>query len=268
VNDDPRDLEITRAAPATSSIPASARSLLESIDEIVGPPPGQSLNGTQAIADAPGPIARLGLALEPWPGLPAWTAQERLDGLFLHRPWGLGAAPPPGIAVVANHDGFDRRFGFGDNPELHAALHLHPLVRLAERDSYPLGTVAEGAARSAEQLRSELVAMFAGLDEERAGSPDRAISRVAFARAMTVELVQEAVARGAHAYVTGQLRRPALAAAAGAGLHLFAVGHRRSERWGLQIMATKLVQRWPGLVVRVAPSAQELEGAAGAGAGP
>jgi putative NIF3 family GTP cyclohydrolase 1 type 2 len=268
VNDRPRDLEIIRADLATSSIPASARSLRESIDEIIGAPAGPSRNGTQAIADAPGPIARLGLALEPWPGLPAWVEQERLDGLFLHRPWSLGAARTPGIAVVANHDGFDRRFGFGDNPELHAALHLHPLVSLAKRDGYPLGTITEGAARSVERLHSELVAIFAGLDEERAGSPDRAISRVAFARAMTVELVLEAAARGAHAYVTGQLRRPALAAAAGAGLHLFAVGHRRSESWALQVMATKLMQRWPGLAVRVAPAAPEPEGAAGAGAGP
>ncbi len=31
-------------------------------------------------------IARFGLALEPWAELTTWAQQERLDGLFLHRP--------------------------------------------------------------------------------------------------------------------------------------------------------------------------------------
>jgi putative NIF3 family GTP cyclohydrolase 1 type 2 len=67
---------------------------------------------------------------------------------------------------------------------------------------------------------------------------------------MTPELIARALESGAQAYVTGQLRQPARAPALAANLFVFAIGHRRSEQWALDILATLLRQQWPNLVLR------------------
>ena len=94
--------------------------------------------------------------------------------------------------------------------------------------------------------------MFGGLEAEAV--PDRAapVSRVAVVGAMTDALVREAAARGAGLYVTGQLRQPARAAAAATGIAVAAVGHARSERWGVRALAHLVAERWGGVRVAVA----------------
>jgi putative NIF3 family GTP cyclohydrolase 1 type 2 len=79
------------------------------------------------------------------------------------------------------------------------------------------------------------------------------LARLAVARAMTPALVRHAAALGARGYVTGQLRQPARDAVRETGLHVFAVGHHRAERWGLGLLADALRAAWPGLVVRTPP---------------
>jgi putative NIF3 family GTP cyclohydrolase 1 type 2 len=95
---------------------------------------------------------------------------------------------------------------------------------------------------------------FGGVEAELA--PDAAVgpvTRVAMARAMTPALVARAAELGAGAYVTGQLREPAREAARRAGVHVLAVGHRRSERWALARLAEALGAALPGVAVRLAP---------------
>ncbi len=94
--------------------------------------------------------------------------------------------------------------------------------------------------------------IFEGLEATVDG--DRAaIARVAVVGAMTDALVREAAGRGADLYVTGQLRMPAGAAVTETGLAVVAVGHGRSEVWGLRALGEALRERWPGLRVVLAP---------------
>ena len=66
---------------------------------------------------------------------------------------------------------------------------------------------------------------------------------------MSDALVREADVRGADLYVTGQLRQPAEIAAVETGIGVIAVGHRRSEEWGLRAIAHVLQERWYELEV-------------------
>ena len=79
-------------------------------------------------------------------GISRWAFEQRLDGLFLHRYRSLQSEALARLAVVANHDAFDRRFGFGHNAELHALLEVNPLETLGFRHGLPLGTVGAPAA--------------------------------------------------------------------------------------------------------------------------
>ena len=223
--------------------------LAASVDAALGVEPAP----TTIVHPRGGALTRVGLALEPWPGLAAWIADAALDAVLLHRHWSLRDADvPAGVGVLANHDAFDRRLGFGRSPELAAALGLALGASLGERDGFPLATLGDGAPRAADVLRAALIGAFGSIEAELARPTAAPIVRVAMARAMTPALVAQAADAGAQAYVTGQLRAPARDAAVRSGLHVFAVGHRASERWALGQLAARLRESWPALDVRLA----------------
>ena len=196
-------------------------------------------------------VRRLGLALEPWPGLSAWVEAERLDLLFIHRPWRLTEAQrhalaADGVGVLAYHLAFDERLTTGLNPALAAACGWSEPETLGHKDGRPLGMVCgltEERAFGAEAQR--LQEQFGGLEQVAppAGGPGAIIARVAVVGAMTDALVRAAHAAGAGLYATGQWRQPARAAVRETGIGVVAIGHRRSEEWGLRALARLLRAR-------------------------
>jgi putative NIF3 family GTP cyclohydrolase 1 type 2 len=106
-----------------------------------------------------------------------------------------------------------------------------------------VGDVDEG---SFERLIERITAEFGAPEAIQPGSR-AAIRRVAAVGAMTDALVREAAERGADVYITGQMRVPARAAVAETGIAVVAIGHRRSEVWGLHLLARLLRDGWPEL---------------------
>ena len=196
------------------------------------------------------PLARVGVALEPWPGLARWAARERLDALFLHRPWRLMPdALGAGVGVVWSHLPFDERLTTGYNPRLADALALAVLDPLGEKGGRPLGMLGAAAPAPAGAWAARVTAVFGGCEAELVPDPGAPVARVAVVGAMTDALVHEAAARGAGLYVTGQLRQPARAAAAETGVAVVAVGHARAEWWGVRALAHLVAERWGGVRV-------------------
>ncbi len=190
-------------------------------------------------------IARFGLCLEPWSELTAWTQQERLDGLFLHRPWQM---PKVDIGVVAYHLAFDEALTIGFNPRLATVLEMSSLEILGEKEGRAIGMLGDVESDSFAKYGDRLNQIFNGCDRLIPGATDD-ISRVAVVGAMTEVLVREAKDRGANIYITGQLRQPGKLALAETGLSCVAVGHRRSEEWGLRSLAGLLGDRFAQLEV-------------------
>jgi putative NIF3 family GTP cyclohydrolase 1 type 2 len=192
-------------------------------------------------------VARLGLALEPSAEV-ARRAGE-LDALFLHRPWRAEEAGIRGVGILTSHLGFDERLTVGFNPELAEALGVGAIEVLGTKEGRPLGMIGDfagGFAALAERIADAFGAPEA--TEPGSGAPVR---RVAAVGAMTDALVREAAERGAGVYVTGQMRAPARRAVADTGMAVVAVGHRRSEVWGLHLLARLLREEWPGLDAEV-----------------
>lgn len=200
------------------------------------------------------PVARLGVALEPWPETGAWAAEHRLDALFLHRPWTLDAeALPAGTGVLALHGPFDERLAIGFHPALAAALGMVDPEPLGEKAGRAIGMVGDVAgAPEAERFLDAVADLFGGCEARVRARAER-VRRAAAVGAMTEALVREAAARGADAYVTGQLRAPARDAVAETGIGVAAVGHRRAEEWGLLQLEEMLRERWDNLTVVQAP---------------
>lgn len=198
------------------------------------------------------PVRRLGLALEPFPELPAWIRNRNLDAVFLHRPWSIAELPlPSDVGVLFYHLPFDEHLTLGWNPRLAAALGMRGMQPLGSKQGRTIGMIGDVAPCSIDELRHELGEVFGGLDAAAEGNGK--VTRLAVVGAMTDSLVREAAERGADAYVTGQLRQPARWAVAETGIDVFAVGHLRSELWGLQCLAGILRERWTKLDVELAP---------------
>lgn len=189
-------------------------------------------------------VRRLGLALEPSAAIIERVRSEALDALFLHRPWNLTRLPAD-IGVLASHLPFDERLTIGFNPDLAEALGVSGIEVLGMKEGRPLGMVGDFDGGSFENLIERITAEFGAPEAIEPGSA--VPRRVAIVGAMTDALVREAAERGADAYLTGQMRVPAGAAVAETGIAVVAVGHRRSEVWGLHLLARLLREGWPGV---------------------
>lgn len=194
-------------------------------------------------------IARFGLSLEPWAELTAWAQQQRLDGLFLHRPWQL---PTVDIGVVAYHLAFDESLTLGFNPRLATVLGMSNLEVLGEKEGRAIGMLGDVVSSSFDKYCDRTKQVFHGCDRIIPGTTGD-ISRVAVVGAMNDLLVREAKERGANIYITGQFRQSAKAALEETGMSCLAIGHRRSEEWGLKALSGLLRDRFSQLEVILPP---------------
>lgn len=211
------------------------------------------------------PVARLGVALEAWPGLAAWAERARLDALFLHRPWRLAAGVlADGVGVLWAHLPFDDALTTSYNPRLAAVLGMTALAPIGQKDGRVQGMLGDWTPRPADDAVATTAAVFGGAEAVIAARGPEPVRRVAVVGAMNDALVREAAARGAGLYVTGQLRQPARAAVDETGLAVVAVGHARAEWWGVRALAHLVAERWGALTVCAARAA--LTVAAGVGA--
>ena len=194
-------------------------------------------------------IARFGLALEPWSELSAWAQQQRLDGLFLHRPWQLQTVD---IGVVAYHLAFDESLTLGFNPRLAMVLGMSNLEVLGEKETRAIGMLGDVERHSFDKYCDRTKQVFHGCDKVIPGTTGD-ISRVAVVGAMNDLLVREAKDRGANIYITGQFRQSAKPALAETGMSCLAIGHQRSEEWGLRALSGLLRDRFSQLEVILPP---------------
>lgn len=192
-------------------------------------------------------VKRLGVALEPWPGISGWITENNLAALFLHRPWKLGAIPSD-IGVLAYHYAFDERLTMGYNPLLAEALGFSEVEVLGFKEGRPLGMIGNVPRTSLSAFWARVVAVLGGL-EGLYGASAGDVTRACVVGAMRPALVCEAAARGAQVYLTGEYRKGAAQAVAETGLTVFEIGHQRSEAWGLKTLAAVLQEGFPDLKV-------------------
>ncbi len=90
-----------------------------------------------------------------------------------------------------------------------------------------------------------------------AGRPRRTLTTVACCAGSCGELFRSAIAAGAQAYVTGEMRHHDALAASAAGLAVICVGHSNSERRALSRLAQRVRQSLPAVEVLLARADRE-----------
>ena len=194
------------------------------------------------LCSGPLQVGRLALALDPTDLPPTLEA----DALFLHRSHRLGNLFPH-LSVLTSHDGFDAALTTGENRALARALGWQDVRLLTLQRA--AGLIATAPQHNWPGLLAALEAEFGGLEEVVV--PPVFQPRLALVNAMRPELLEELAAQGAGVLVTGQLRRSVLPRARELGLGVVALGHRRSELWGLRQLASELRGAFPELACTV-----------------
>lgn len=207
------------------------------------------------------PIQRIGLALEPSPQLPGWVRSERLDALWLHRPWRVDLDQlPTDVGIVHQHLPFDEHLTMGLNPQLADLMGLINVEEFGYKRTTdelgnpmtprPIGMIGDALLRPFSDWVSFVEHAFTGFDRAEWGY-DPQPTRVVVAGAMNAELIREAAERGASLYLTGEYRPGVQPAVDDTGMAVIAIGHRRTEEWGLRTLRRLLRRQWPELEVLV-----------------
>ncbi|MCC5637215.1 Nif3-like dinuclear metal center hexameric protein [Nostoc sp. CHAB 5844] len=200
------------------------------------------------------PIKKIGLALESGKQFQEWLSVEELDAIFLHRPWKLETEHiPDEIGIISYHLPFDEYLTIGFNIRLAQVLNIADLKILGEKENRPIGMLGEIFPQSFANLCHCVSQIFGGY-EQLIQPINPEITKIAVVGAMTDSLVREAATRGTDVYITGQLRQPAAEALQETKIGAIAIGHHRSEVWGLRALSGILQERWSSLDVVVYPS--------------
>ncbi|WP_261663890.1 Nif3-like dinuclear metal center hexameric protein [Deinococcus sp. Marseille-Q6407] len=193
----------------------------------------------------PQTIRRLALALEPG-DLPA---SLDADALFLHRSRRAGGNWPE-LGILGAHDGFDLHLTTGPNHRLAARLGWTEVSELSWQGR-TVGLRATAPQPDWASLQAALHRELGGEDTSWLPAEPQAPLVLALMNAMNPELITFAAQQGVQVYLTGQLRPSAAAAAQACGLGVAALGHRRTELWGLRQLARELEAAFPGLCTQV-----------------
>ncbi len=217
---------------------------------------GSDQNGIYRAPDkSEKPVKRMGLLLEPFPKLADWTKKNKLDALFIHRPWKLEKvkAPEGEVGILAYHYAFDELLTTGYNPRLADVLLVSELEVLGYKEGRPLGMIGNVPRTDLQTFRVQVEEVFGGLEGAylKTEPEEEHVTRVCVVGAMRDKLVREARERGANVYITGQYRDHAQDAVDNTSMNILEVGHERCERWGLRALAGVLRERYADLFVTV-----------------
>jgi putative NIF3 family GTP cyclohydrolase 1 type 2 len=194
-------------------------------------------------------INRLGLALDSKDNLYESVKTLSLDALFLHRPWKLDTEKlPPDFGIISYHLPFDELLTLGFNPYLASILNMSNLEILGEKQNRAIGMIGSIPNQTFPELCNCINQIFSGYEQIQAATQTE-VNKIAVVGAMTDLLVREAASRATNVYITGQFRQPATRAIIDTQIGLISIGHKRSETWGLRVLASILQQRWSNLEV-------------------
>lgn len=194
-------------------------------------------------------ITRIGLTLESHSGIVDWIKANQFHAIFLHRPWQLDVSTlPPHVGVFSYHLAFDEGLTLGFNQRLADVLLMRNLQIFGTKAGRPIGMMGTVSETTISKYCHSIEQIFGRVSQQQV-NPEEIVKKVTVVGAMTDSLVREAAKEHVSLYITGQIRQPAMQAVAETGLNIVAVGHRRCEEWGLQVLAGVLRERFRSLKI-------------------
>ena len=171
-----------------------------------------------------------------WKGEPSVVTgmkQRRLKTLLEH-----------GINLVAYHLPLDAHPELGNNARLAALLGLEVEGPLDPGSSPAIGNIGRlNPVLSLSDLRQRIQCQL-GREPQVISGGEHPISRVAWCTGAAERMIEQALAQGADAYISGEISEPVVHVAREAGIHYLGAGHHATERYGVQALGEHLEQKF------------------------
>lgn len=140
------------------------------------------------------------------------------------------------ISLLAYHLPLDAHPELGNNAQLARRLGLQKEGALFPEDARAVGDLGVlSKPMSAADFSAHIEQVLQRKPLHIAGS-DKAISHVAWCTGGAQGFIDQAIAMGVDAYLSGEISEQTVHAARESGLHYWALGHHASERYGVQAL--------------------------------
>lgn len=188
--------------------------------------------------------------------------QSDADMLLVHHGlfWGPGPAPidlsmkrrlqllfDADIALAAYHLPLDAHLEVGNNALIARALGADRLTPFALHKGQPIGCIGRLGEKLSAAGPDGLFAKVAQLTGREPlvfdAGPDE-VGTVAIVTGAGSDYMQEAIAAGAHAFITGEPSERDMAIAREGGIHFIAAGHYATEVFGVNRLGEHLAKRF------------------------
>jgi dinuclear metal center YbgI/SA1388 family protein len=144
-----------------------------------------------------------------------------------------------GLNLFAYHLPLDMHPEYGNNIQLARRLGLVPDGRFGEDDLGWLGRMADAETRTVGDLARRVEERLA-----RAplviGDPEQPLDRIGWCTGAAQNLLEQATAAGATAFLSGEISEPTVHLARETGVAYLACGHHATERYGVQALGRHL----------------------------
>jgi dinuclear metal center YbgI/SA1388 family protein len=160
------------------------------------------------------------------------TRQKRLKALLAHD-----------INLFAYHLPLDMHPELGNNAQLARQLDLLADGRFGEDGLGWLGTSIDPAVKTVDDL-ARLVEFRLGRKPLVIGDLAQPVTRIAWCTGAAQNMLGDAIAAGATAYLSGEISEPTVHLARETGVAYLACGHHATERYGVQAVGAHLAERF------------------------
>ena len=149
-----------------------------------------------------------------------------------------------GVSLLAYHLPLDAHPEYGNNAQLARVLGFKTEGNFGRGPSDQLGVFGVlNTPMGADDLINHIQAKLGRTPQHIAGSASK-IERIAWCTGAAQGYIEQAVATGVDAFVSGEISEQTVHVARETGIHFYAAGHHATERYGVQALGEHLASRF------------------------
>jgi dinuclear metal center YbgI/SA1388 family protein len=171
-----------------------------------------------------------------------WKGEDqRITGLKRRR---IASLLAHDISLIAYHLPLDIHPVVGNNIQLAKELGLNYAGPLDPSSKHSIGIVTElPKAMAADKFKAHLTRVL-GRNAQLIGKPDKIISRIGLCTGAAQSYIEQAVALGLDAFISGEISEPTFHIAQESGVNYFSAGHHATERGGIKALGKHLAKQF------------------------
>jgi len=148
------------------------------------------------------------------------------------------------LSLLAYHLPLDAHPDYGNNAQLARVLEFKVDGRFGRGTSDQLGVYGSlSTVMSADELGAHIRLKLGRTPQHIAGN-ERPIQRVAWCTGAAQGYIEQAVAVGVDAFISGEISEQTVHVARESGIHFYAAGHHATERYGAQALGAHLANQF------------------------